>query len=388
MNQIDFNIPKEKFKHLSEKDLEGIIRAYNNFMSSTNAAFRATHKNRHLKVPKRNIGKTKFMKELGAKYNTSVSNLYKIIDSAEITILDKNLKETTEYSFTALINKRKLNKPTNHSKLEKAAKFINIVINEVKSNKLSSIDETINHIKIHRKELIEGLETVCTSTMYNYVKSFKIPLKPIDLPRMLRRKPKVNDKTYTNPKTRGTSIDERPEHINDRLEFGHWEGDLVTGPRDGINGALLTLAERQGRFFYAIPIKDKKSKTVYMAINRLAKHYGEHFNTIFKSLTFDNGSEFSRYPDLEKRHKIKIYFAHPYSSYERGTNEVTNQLIRYFIPKGTDINKLNKDFITDIQFQINNKKRKILGYVSAESIFKNKVLELTNNEIKDIYMKY
>lgn len=205
---------------------------------------------------------------------------------------------------------------------------------------------------------------------------------------MLRRKSKVKDKTYTNPKTRGTSIDQRPDYINNRLEFGHWEGDLVTGPRDGINGALLTLVERQGRFFYTIPIKDKKSKTIYMTINKVAKHYGSHFNIIFKSITFDNGSEFARYKDIEKRHKIKIYFAHPYCSYERGTNEISNQLIRYFIPKGTDINSIDKSFIWNMQYQINNKKRKILNYLPAESLFKNRVFSLTNGEIDNIYLNF
>lgn len=79
--------------------------------------------------------------------------------------------------------------------------------------------------------------------MYNYVKAGKIDLKPIDLPRMLRRKTKIY-KRYIVKLQKGTSIDERPENISDRSEFGHWEGDLVTGPRDGKNGVFLTLAEQ------------------------------------------------------------------------------------------------------------------------------------------------
>ena len=388
MNQIDFITTKEKFKHFNEKQLDSIIREYNEFMTTTKIEFRIIHKNKHLKVPKRNINKTSFMKNLAKKYNTSLSNLYKIIKAAQIIVMDTNLKEKIEFSSSALSYKRANNKPKNNFKLKKALPFINMVIKRVKENTLDSIDEVINDIKINHSELIQGLTTICTSTMYTYVKSGILDLKPVDLPRMLRRKSKPKDKTYTNPKTRGTSIDERPEHINNRSEFGHWEGDFVTGPRDGVNGALLTLAERQGRFFYTIPIKNKKSKTVYMAINKLAKHYGDYFNTIFKSITFDNGSEFARYNDLEKKHKIKIYFAHPYASYERGSNENSNQLIRYFIPKGTNINTLKKDFIRDVQSKINNKKRKILGYKSAESIFLNEVKNLTNGEIDTIYTNF
>lgn len=135
-----------------------------------------------------------------------------------------------------------------------------------------------------------------------------------------------------------------------------------------------------------IPIKNKKSKSVYMAINKLAKLFGPYFNQIFKTITFDNGAEFSRYKAIENRHKIKIYFAHPYASYERGTNEITNQLIRYYIPKGTDINTVDKELIKQIQLGINNKKRKILGYNSAESFFSKQVKIITNNTITKIYL--
>ena len=109
-------------------------------------------------------------------------------------------------------------------------------------------------------------------------------IKPIDLPHLVRR---------TNEKDKkGTSITGRPECIQDREEFGHWEGDSVTGPRDGQNGAYLTLIERKTRFYYMIPISAKSSKQVYMQINKLHKFYGDSFKDIFKSITFDNGSEF------------------------------------------------------------------------------------------------
>lgn len=386
MNQVNSITFKAKYKHLSNDAIRAIIREFNEFMISTTAAFRATHKNHHLKVPKRNINKTNFLKNLANKYNTSLSNLYKIINQSKTTIFNSNLKEKIIYDSQVVINKRAFNMTVpNNSKLEKAAKFIDMVIKEVKASKFNSIDETIHDIILNRKGEILGLTTICTSTMYNYVKTGKIDLKPIDLPRMLRRKTKTY-KRYIIKRQRGTSIDERPENISDRSEFGHWEGDLVTGPRDGKNGAFLTLAERQKRFFYMIPIKNKKSKSVYMAINKLAKLFGPYFNQIFKTITFDNGAEFSRYKAIETRHKIKIYFAHPYASYERGTNEITNQLIRYYIPKGTDINTVNKELIKQIQLGINNKKRKILGYNSAESFFSNQVKIITNNTITKIYL--
>ena len=91
------------------------------------------------------------------------------------------------------------------------------------------------------------------------------------------------------------------ENAKDRSKFGRWEGDLVTSSRDGENGAFLTVIERKTRFYYMIPIKNKKSKSVYMAINKLNNLYGDDFRKIFKSITFDNGSEFTRFKDIEKK---------------------------------------------------------------------------------------
>ncbi|MEG0386676.1 MAG: IS30 family transposase, partial [Solibacillus sp.] len=178
---------------------------------------------------------------------------------------------------------------------------------------------------------------------------------------------KKNYKEYIPKRQKGTPISERPFEMNDRSEFGHWEGDLVTGPRDGQNGAYLTLLERKTRFYIMIPIPKKSSKQVYMKINQLHNFYETDFSTIFKSITFDNGSEFARYRDIErkpgtKEKRTSVYFGRPYHSCDRASNENCNGLIRRFIKKGTDINTVEKEKSISINKQINNKKRKILGY--------------------------
>ena len=232
------------------------------------------------------------------------------------------------------------------------------------------------------------METVSTKTFYNYIHAGKVKIKPIDLPRMLRRKSKKNDKTYISKRQKGTSITERPEHIESREEFGHWEGDLVVGPRNGQNGAYLTLIERKTRFYYMIPITSQSSKKVYMQINKLHKFYGDSFKEIFKSITFDNGSEFSRWRDMEikpgtKEKRTTIYFGRPYHSCDRASNENCNGLIRYFIKKGTDINTISKEKTIDINNKINQKKRKILGYLPAEHLFLEELAQIgvTENTI-------
>ena len=370
----------QKNKHLSFEHYEYIVHVV------------MKHELAH-KGKKRNTGRTALIKKLALEVGTTVSNIYTILHAAKVTVLDTNLIEHTDYSSIAAFNRRTRHlRVSNNSKLEKAKPFIDMVIKEVKTNKLSSIDETINYLKLHEPDKLEGLETVCTKTMYNYVHQHKIDLKKIDLPRMVRfRKSAAKYKSYIPKRQKGTSIDHRPFDMDDRSEFGHWEGDLVTGPRDGVNGAFFTLIERKTRFYLMIPIKNKKAKSVYMQFNRLHKFYGDAFKNIFKSITFDNGSEFARYADIEKKpgtssQRTKVYFAHPYRSCERGSNENCNGLIRRFIKKGTDINTIPKSKVIDINNKINRKKRKINNYLPSEQLFLDELAKLNVTEHTIFYL--
>lgn len=362
-----------KYKHLSFEHYEYIIREITKHDAFYNGK-------------KRNTGRTALIRSLASTIGTSVSNVYSILNDASISIQNSNLSLRCELSASAAFHKRsRVHKTSNISKLQKAQSFIKLIVDEVKSNTLSSIDETVNDLILHHPDKIAGMNTVCTKTVYNYVHQGKIDLKPIDLPRMLRRKPKKNYKEYIPKRQKGTPISERPFEMDDRSEFGHWEGDLVTGPRDGQNGAYLTLLERKSRYYIMIPIPRKSSKQVYMKINQIHKFYGDDFSSIFKSITFDNGSEFSRYKDIECKcgtntKRTSVYFGRPYHSCDRASNENCNGLIRRIIKKGTDINTVSKDLSTSINKQINNKKRRILGYVSAEDSFLNELsnLGLTN----------
>ena len=137
-----------------------------------------------------------------------------------------------------------------------------------------------------------------------------------------------------------------------------------------------------------IPISSKSSKKVYMQINKLHKFYGEHFKDIFKSITFDNGNEFSRWKDMEikpntKEQRTKIYFGRPYHSCDRASNENINANVMYIIKKGTDIKTIDKKASIDINYKINQKKRKILGYLPAEKLFLDELtkINVTKNTI-------
>jgi IS30 family transposase len=159
------------------------------------------------------------------------------------------------------------------------------------------------------------------------------------------------------------SIDNRPKHIELRNEIGHWEGDLVIGKNH--KSAIGTIVERKTRFTLIIKLESKKA-------NEVAKEFSKILNKLNpiykKSMTYDNGIEMARHEKITKKTGMKIYFAHPYSSWERGTNENTNGLIRRYLPKGTNFNEIDLKQLQMIQQKLNNRPRKIIGYKTPKEM--------------------
>ena len=158
------------------------------------------------------------------------------------------------------------------------------------------------------------------------------------------------------------SIETRPEEVNKRLVFGHFELDTVIGTRRGRHECLLTLTERKTRFEMIFKISAKTSEEVVNKFNQIKLFMNKNYNKIFKSITTDNGSEFSNFLGIIENSKTKIYFCHPYCSGEKGTNEKQNSMIRYFIPKKTLIENYSYEEINNIANWMNNYPRKILNY--------------------------
>lgn len=217
--------------------------------------------------------------------------------------------------------------------------------------------------------------TLCTKTVYNMIdRGDFLHLTNASLPvkrDKKKRKHKHVRKVALNNKT-GRSIDERPQGVNERLERGHWEMDLVVGSG---KACLLVMTERFSRKEVVMKLPDKRQESVILAINRLEKRHGSRFMERFKSLTMDNGSEFLDSDNLEAsclypgKKRTICYYAHPYSAWERGSNENANKLIRRFIPKGTDIGKLSADAIRRIEHWMNNYPRRILAYRTAQQVY-------------------
>lgn len=218
--------------------------------------------------------------------------------------------------------------------------------------------------------------SICTKTLYNYIdQGIFLNLTNKDLPVKKDKKKGVYRKVKIAHKNlKGTSIEERAESIDRREDYGHWEMDCVVGKQGGSKAVLLVLSERQSREELIFKMPNKTQESVIKALDSLEKKHGKKFKDKFKTITVDNGTEFLDYKSMERsvskpgEKRVKVFYAHPYSSWERGTNENSNKLIRRFIPKGTDIGKISQRQIKYIENWMNAYPRKILGYRSANDL--------------------
>lgn len=231
-----------------------------------------------------------------------------------------------------------------------------------------------------------GLEfstTISVRTLYRYIDNgIFLKLTNKDLP-VKGKKKKHNKKVKTQKRAAaGESIENRPEEVKNRETFGHWEMDTVKGKKGVTKSCMLVLTERKTRNEVIIKLQDKKAESVVDALDRLERKWGEMFTKIFRSITVDNGVEFSDYEGLERsainegEKRTFVFYCHPYSSWERGTNENNNRLIRRHIPKGEDFDEKQDRDIEYIENWINNYPRGIFGFKTSAQLFEEEVKKL------------
>lgn len=215
---------------------------------------------------------------------------------------------------------------------------------------------------------------ICTKTLYNYIDKEIFPnLTNRSLPRQGRspkRKQRRVRKALRN--VDGKSIWERPEAANKRSEVGHWEMDCIEGPKGKDDACLLTIVERKLRKALVFKISNQTQTCVINVLDKLERKLGrKRFSETFKTITVDNGSEFLNHEKMEKslrsktKKRTQIYYCHPYSSWERGSNEQTNGMIRRFIPKGKVISIIPNKDISEIEKWLNNYPRRIFDGKSS-----------------------
>lgn len=204
------------------------------------------------------------------------------------------------------------------------------------------------------REMHPDQKPLSVSTIYRYVWQKKFP--KITAKQHLRRRGKRSLTRNANYNTIQPDriIPEWPEAIRDRIRIGDWEGDTVYG---GIGkGLLVTLVDRRSRYLRMMRIANRSAEGTRKAIERLLQNFPVH------SISLDNGSEFSEFRELEKNVGAPVYFAEPHKPWQRGTNENTNDIVRFFFPKGFDFRSITDEDVQRVEDLINNRPRKCLGW--------------------------
>jgi IS30 family transposase len=166
--------------------------------------------------------------------------------------------------------------------------------------------------------------------------------------------------------TSGTSIEQRPTIVNQRLAFGHWEVDTVLSGRKASRACLVTFVERKTRLLWAIKAPNRTAKALNSAFEKFMGTFGSQV----KSITVDHGKEFADYQSIEQDYQIKVYFCHPYSPWERGSNEYFNRRLRWFFPKKTNFGQVTTDEILAALELINQRPLKIHHQQTAIESFR------------------
>lgn len=236
--------------------------------------------------------------------------------------------------------------------------------------------------EIHR-DGIEFETTICTSTLYSYIdKGVFLTVTNADLPVKPNKKRNYNKVKTMKKAPCGESIEKRPQEVDERIVFGHWEMDTVYSAKKTSKKTLLVLTERVTRKEIIEPMKDRTAASTVKALDRIERRFGALFQKVFKTITVDNGVEFSDVEKLErsaikKNKRTKFFYCHPYSSYERGSNENQNKFIRRRYPKGTDFAKVTLAAIRKLETWVNNYPRAIFGWKTAEMLYQEHIAAVT-----------
>lgn len=222
--------------------------------------------------------------------------------------------------------------------------------------------------RLKRDYLGEYHKNIGHEAIYQYIYSEEVKEEKLweYLPRKQKKRKKQTGRyVHKSRIPNRVSISKRPEVVNNREEFGHWEGDTVEGQR-GVGDGIRTEVERKSRYLIARKVGKIAAEETIQA--QLAI-----FSSIplqaRKSETMDNGKEHHKHEQLQNQLSMKTYFCHPYASCERGTNENTNGLLRRYFPKKTDLSTVTQEELDDVVFEINTKPRKVLNYQTPLEVF-------------------
>ena len=272
--------------------------------------------------------------------------------------LNRNSSKTgyeSEYAQQAYCIRRKRSKPKGkHSK-----EILSLITEKLAST--WSPEQIANTVTLGK---------VSFKSIYNWLYNGKLPKASI---KQLRQKGKGRKAERRGKFSMGISISKRPEEVNKRKVFGHWELDSMLSSRGESKGCFATFIERKSRLYTAIKIPNRTADAMKKAITRL---YHILPKGAFKTGTTDRGKEFACWETIKNELNLTLYFADPYSSWQRGSNENSNGLLREFYPKKTDLALVCQKELTHNLFLINNRPRKCLGWKSPIQVFLREVSHL------------
>ncbi|MBQ9342809.1 MAG: IS30 family transposase [Clostridia bacterium] len=313
-------------------------------------------------------------REIAEIIHVARSTIYREISRAQTDFLTSELTIERRYN-PDLAHKKYLDNLAAKGGMIKLAKdyaFAEFIEHKICDERLSpaaalaSIDLEGKHFDTH----------VCRVTLYSWIdKGYFFRLTNKDLPVKSKRKQKHRPIRVQKRPTFGESIEKRPKEVENRSTFGHWEGDTVYSSKKGGKAVLFVYTERKTRKELIVKMPDRTAASGRVAITKLEERFGDKFKDIFKSITFDNGSEFSDV-DSMKREAMNLWYCHPYSSWERGTNENQNRMIRRWYPKGTRFDDVSEDEIASLESWINNYPRKKLEWKTANMLFEKEMAAL------------
>lgn len=264
-------------------------------------------------------------------------------------------------------------------KIDKYPILRNAIVLLLKNKNIAYSPDIIANLSKEGK--IKGAEsTISTKAIYKAVYDRKYDLMISDLPHG-RRYYKPDKKNIHNltkevsEKKKDISIENMPEEIKNKKSDTHFEGDSVVGVKKGRHQTFITLVNTASQFVFIRRSQNKTADATVEVMNKLEEEIPD-LSKIMKTILFDNGVEFSKFDEMMqsnngKEKRFQIYFAHPYASYERGSNENKNRLIRRYFKKGKLVENLTDEDILNIGIKINNMPRKALGYKTPLEVFKS-----------------
>lgn len=228
------------------------------------------------------------------------------------------------------------------------------------------------------QSVIDGIyfsTEICEKTLYNWIYKGDVFLNLTEEHLLYKGKNKSKDPDQRNRAhaAKGISIENRPQEIAERTTFGHWEMDSILSGK-GSKSALVVLTERLTRYPVIAWVPDHTADSVVRVLDRIERKLGAGFRSVFKSITVDNGCEFQDCSGMQRSRQVKIprtkiYYCHPYTASERGSNENMNRIIRRFFPKGTNFDQVTAAEVAEVESWLANYPRRILGWKTPQILF-------------------